>query len=183
MDKCCRRTRHRRNKYQAVVVRAAELVVEAAEMVVAAVVRAQAAAALAGSFAASVRTIPGTIVGVVPCLRHSCRCIPPNQSRPNLRLYKLDRPHSVQAVKAAVAMQLAAVVVSLDQSLQSLRAGLARMRVWCMQGTAVDRASPFRCLVRTNTRSLIQRHPTRSCASPRDRPNEPSATTWSGHSA
>ena len=62
MDKCCRHTRHHRNKYQAVVVRAAELVVEAAEMVVAAAVMAQAAAALAGSFAASVRMIPGTIV-------------------------------------------------------------------------------------------------------------------------
>ena len=183
MDKCCRHTRHRRNKYQAVVVRAAESVVEAAEMVVAAVVRAQAAAALAGSFAASVRMILGTIVGGVPCLRHNCRCIPPNQSRSNLRLYKLDRPHSEQAVMAAVAMQRAAVVVSLDQSPQSLRAGPVRSLVLYRRGTAVDRASPFRCLVRTNTRSLIQRHPTRSCASPRDRPSEPSATTWSGHSA
>ena len=183
MDKCCRRTRHRRNKYQAVVVRAAELVAEAAEMVVAAVVMAQAAAALAGSFAASVRMIPGTIVGGVPCLRHNCRCIPPNQSRSNLRLYMLDRPHSVQAVRAAVAMQLAAVVMSLDQSLQSWRAGPVHMRVLYMPGTAVDRANPFRCLVRTNTRSLIQRHSTRSCASPRGRPSEPSATTWNGHSA
>ena len=91
-------------------------------MVVAAVV-AKAAAALAGSFAASVRMILGTIVGGVPCLNHSCRCIPPNRSIPNLRLYKLDRPHSVRAVREAVAMQLAAVVLSLDQSLQSLRAG------------------------------------------------------------